>query len=121
MVGAHEARPTAKPKRSFTMEQKRAIVAEADRCSRPGDVGALLRKHGIYSSTLSRWRVLVAAGAPLRSAGRPATHDDRDKELAELRRRVSQLEARATRAERLVDFQKKALSLLDAMTALGEG
>lgn len=118
-VGAHEPRPAAKPRRSFTVEQKHAILSEAARCTQPGDVGALLRKHGIYSSTLSKWRKALSSGA-LRGPGRPAKLDDKDKEIAELRRRLDQLDARARRAERLVDFQKKTLSLLEAARALGE-
>jgi transposase-like protein len=119
IVAATEPRPAGKPRRTYTVEQKRAILAEADRCTERGDVGALLRKHAIYSSTLTKWRNALAAGE-LRRPGRPTKLDEKDKQLAELRRRVTQLEARAKRAESLVDFQKKALSLLDAARALGE-
>jgi transposase len=120
-VGSNEPRPADAPRRSFTIEQKRAILAEAARCTQPGDIGALLRKHRIYSSTLSKWRKSLESGAMLRGPGRPPKRDDKDKELAELRRRVSQLEARATRAENLVAFQKKAFSLLDEAATLVTG
>ena len=117
-VPAHEPRPS-KSRRSFSVEQKRAIVVEASCCVRPGDVAALLRKHSIYASTLGRWRKALAAGAELRGAGRPRVRDEKDREIAELRRRLEALDARARRAESLVDLQKKAISLLDAMAALG--
>lgn len=118
-VGAHQARPAALHRRAFTVEQKRAIVAEADRCVSPGDVGALLRKYGIYSSLLSKWRSALSTGAVLRGPGRPPQKDEKDKEIAELRRHVGQLEARVRRAESLVELQKKVQSLLEAAAAFG--
>jgi len=42
--------------RQFSAEYKRRILEEADRCTRPGEIGALLRREGLYASTLSRWR-----------------------------------------------------------------
>lgn len=118
IVASHEPRPPKK-RRSFTVEQKRAIVFEASRCSQPGDVAALLRKHGLYASTLGKWRKALAAGVVPRGVGRPRVRDEKDREIAELRRRVDALDARARRAESLVDLQKKAISLLDAMASFG--
>ena len=43
-------------RRRFTLEYKRQIVKEADRCRRPGEIGALLRREGLYSSHLASWR-----------------------------------------------------------------
>src|SRR5438552_17388327 len=43
-------------RRRFTAEYKRRIVREADRCTRPGEIGALLRREGLYSSLLTTWR-----------------------------------------------------------------
>jgi hypothetical protein len=54
-----------------------------------------------------------------RGVGRPRVRDEKDREIAELRRRVEALDARARRAESLVDLQKKAISLLDAMASFG--
>jgi transposase-like protein len=120
VVGSHEPRPAIKLRREFTVEQKRAILAEADRCSGRGDLSALLRRNGIYSSTLSKWRSALGSRGGLRNAGRPKAVDEKDKEIRELQRRVEQLEARAKRAESLVSFQKKALALLQAATMLGD-
>jgi len=46
----------AKPRRRFTAQYKLRILAEADACSEPGEIGALLRREGIYSSYLTTWR-----------------------------------------------------------------
>src|SRR2546428_6239555 len=43
-------------RRRFTAEYKRRIVREADRCTKPGELGALLRREGLYSSHLTTWR-----------------------------------------------------------------
>ena len=47
----------ARPKRrTFSAAYKRSILEEADRCSQPGEIGALLRREGLYSSNLTTWR-----------------------------------------------------------------
>ncbi|MFT4510050.1 hypothetical protein ACMX24_38095, partial [Caballeronia sp. 15711] len=48
-------------RRQFSASEKRRILAEADRCSEPGQIGALLRREGIYSSNLAAWRKRRAA------------------------------------------------------------
>lgn len=106
------------PRRSFTKEQKRAILAEAQRCKKRGDLGALLRRHGLYSSTLTRWRQAVATPSP-RGPGRPAKHEPHERQIHELQRRIEQLEAQSRRAQSLLELQKKALALMDAAAALG--
>ena len=54
----------AKPeRRQFTAEYKRRILEEADACTEPGQIGALLRREGLYSSNLVHWRKLRAEGA----------------------------------------------------------
>lgn len=118
-VSSNEPRSPKKNRRKFTIEQKRAVLAEAEQCTEPGDIGALLRRYGIYSSTLSKWRKALGSTGGLRGAGRPAKLDEKDKEIRELRQRIERLEARATRAEGLVEFQKKAFSLLQAAAMLG--
>ena len=49
-------------RRQFTAAYKQVILEKADRCRRPGEVGALLRREGLYSSHLTRWRVQMRAG-----------------------------------------------------------
>lgn len=118
-AGVPRARGHATGRRTFSDEQKRAILAEADLCSMRGDMGALLRKYGIYSSALRKWRKALGEGKALRGAGRPVEHCEKTKRIAELERDKAALEARVNQMERLMEFQKKALSLLDAATTLG--
>lgn len=119
LASSSDPRPKGRTRRKFTAAQKRAILAEAERCSEPGDVGALLRKHAIYSSTLSRWRAAVEKDQALRGAGRPAKSDEKDREIARLQRELERLRVRADRAEALVGLQKKLFSLLDAASTIG--
>jgi transposase len=104
-------------RRRFTAEYKRKIVGEADGCRRPGEVGALLRREGLYSSHLAAWRRARArgelAGLASRKRGpKPRPVDPNAKRIVELEREVRRLRARAERAEGLVEVQKKVSELL---------
>jgi transposase-like protein len=120
VIAASDPRPAVRTRRRFTAAQKRAILAEAERCSEPGDVGALLRKHGLYSSTLSKWRQAAEKEQGLRSAGRPAKFDEKDREIARLTRELERVQARAVRAEAIVDLQKKVFSILETAATVGQ-
>jgi transposase len=117
-VRAEEVEVLAKPKRrKFNLEKKLQVLREADRCKAPGELGALLRREGLYWSTLSRWRVarergeLSRAGAKKRGpAGRE--RDERDDRIRELERENRRLRARAERAEALIEVQKKVSEIL---------
>lgn len=117
-VGSHEVRPRT-PRRTFTLAEKRRIVAAADRCTKRGEVGELLRREGIYSSHLSEWRRALAKGGPEPRRGRPAKLDPRDRAIADLERQVGRLEREAERAKALLQLQKKAFQLLEAAEAIG--
>ena len=115
---AQEVEVLAKPqRRKFPVDYKLRILREADRCKRPGEVGALLRREGLYWSSLSRWRVarekgeFSGAGAKKRGPMRKPV-DERDKRIAELEREVKRFRVRAERAEALVEVQKKVSELL---------
>jgi transposase-like protein len=104
-------------RRRFTAEYKRRIVREADRCTKPGELGALLRREGLYSSHLSAWRAArqrgELAGLTPRPRGPQAKPvDPRDRKLAELERENRRLSARLERAEGLIEVQKKVSQLL---------
>ena len=113
-----EVEVLAKPvRRRFTVEYKRRIVKEADSCKGPGEVGALLRREGLYSSHLSGWRAArdrgeLAGSAPKKRGPTPKPVDARDKRIVELEREVRKLSKRAERAEALVAVQKKVSELL---------
>jgi len=104
-------------RRRFTAEYKRRIVREADRCTTPGAIGALLRREGLYSSHLATWRAARDRGeleglAPKRRGPKVVTPDPRDKKIAEQEREIGKWRKRAERAEALVEVQKKVAALL---------
>jgi transposase-like protein len=117
-VTTEDVQVAAKPRRrTYTAEYKRRILKEADACTRPGAVGALLRREGLYTSHLVVWRRARARGelAALtpKKRGRKATPaDSRDRKIADLERQLAEMAGRAQRAEALVDAQKNLAALL---------
>jgi len=104
-------------RRRFTAEYKRKILKEADACSRPGELGALLRREGLYSSHLAAWRRVREQGglaglSPKKRGPRAKVADLRDKRIVELERDNRRLKARLERAEGLIEVQKKLATLL---------
>jgi transposase-like protein len=118
MVGQETEVTDHAKRRSFTAEYKRRIVREADSCQADGEIGALLRREGLYSSHLCTWRAArdrgeLASGIETKKRGPTAAPPDpRDLEIQRLQRDNTRLEKRATRAEALVDIQKKVAALL---------
>ncbi len=104
-------RPT---RRRFTAEYKLAILKEIDAATEPGEIGALLRREGLYSSHLVDWRrqrdagALVALGRP-RGRSRP---DPKDKEITRLRTDNERLRRRLGQAEKIIEVQGKVSELL---------
>jgi transposase len=121
--------PEKAKRRTYTAEYKLQIVREADACRAPGDVGALLRREGLYSSHLTTWRQArdrgeLAPGAKTKKRGPKATpRDDRDKRIAELERQLAKQTVRAERAEAIAEIQKNYRArrrlLLEAETPVG--
>ena len=105
------ARPV---RRRFTAEYKVRILQEADRCA-PGELGALLRREGLYSSNLSKWRRQRQAGqlAGLRPNKRGRKVDARAQEVTRLERENARLQVQLERAELIIEAQKKLLVLLN--------
>jgi transposase-like protein len=104
-------------RRRFTAEYKRRVLQEAEACSKPGELGALLRSEGLYSSHLSAWRVARSRGElaglrPKKRGPQAQRPDPRDQRITELERELRQTQARAERAEGLVAVQKKLSQLL---------
>lgn len=104
-------------RRRFTAAEKLRVLREADRCTRPGELGALLRREGLYSSHLSSWRAARKRGELVGLTARPRGQkpqrpDPRDRKIVELERELKRAMARAERAEGLVELQKKAAELL---------
>ena len=115
---AMETEVVEKPKRrAFTAEYKRRILEELDRATKPGEIGAILRREGLYSSVVSAWRQQREAGelagltprkrGPLAKVPHPL-----ERENEQLKRQLARAERRAERAEAIVDLQKKVSEIL---------
>jgi len=84
---------------------------------KPGEIGALLRKEGLYSSHLAQWRTDREKGGLTALEGKkrgrkPNVEDTRNKQILDLQSRLNKSEARAERAEALIELQKKIALLL---------
>ena len=104
-------------RRRFAAAEKLRVLREAERCTKPGELSALLRREGLYSSHLSAWRAArrggELAGLTPRPRGPKAKPVDvRDRKIAELERETRRLQARLERAEGLIEVQKKVSQLL---------
>ena len=109
--------PEVKPKatrRTFTAQQKLKILKETDELE-PGELGAFLRRRGLYSSHISTWRKqreegLLASLAPKKRGCPPKPPEAR--RITELERENAQLRKLLDRAETIIDVQKKVCELL---------
>ncbi len=102
-------------RRRFTAEFKLQVLREADSCTEPGSIGALLRRHGLYSSLLSTWRRERDEGALRqlgRKRGRKPTRNPLSDRVAELERENRKLQNRLRQAETIIDVQKKVAEIL---------
>jgi len=103
---AVEARPV---RRRFTAEYKLRILREVERAKEPGEIGAILRREGLYSSRLAHWRQMrdrvakTALGVRKRGP-KPRVEDPRIKQLE---REKARLERKLRQAETIIEFQKK--------------
>ncbi len=103
-----------KPKRRrFTADYKQRILDEADTCKEPGEVGALLRREGLYSSHLAAWRRQRKDGLKPKKRGRKGKTPEQkriaelEKQLKKSEREKARLEAKLQRADLMLDLQKK--------------
>ena len=102
--------PVRHARRRFTAAYKLEMLRKADACARHGELGALLRKEGLYSSHLITWRQQRERGLTPKKRGRKAVPvDPRLKKLEQENRRLT---TRLEKAEALLDFQKKVAALL---------
>ena len=107
--------PAKAQRRRFTAEYRLGILKQADACKRPGELGALLRREGLYSSHLANWRRQREQGALRDMRGRrrgptPRPIDPRVKQLEAENRR---LERKLQRAETIIALQKKVAEILE--------
>ena len=101
-------------RRRFTAEYKLRILREVDRAKEPGEVGAILRREGLYSSLLSVWRRdrdrVAKTGLAARKRGPKAKVVD--PRIKQLEREKARLERKLKQAETIIAFQKKVAELL---------
>ena len=114
-AGPPESEVTERPKRRrFTAEYKLRVLREADACKGDGDVGALLRREGLYSTHLAAWRrqrdELAKVGLKARKRGPKAKAVD--PRVKQLERENARLKRRLERVELMLDIQKKASAML---------
>lgn len=109
-------------RRTFTNADKRRILHAADLCTKPGEVGALMRREGVYSSSLSTWRrqresADLAALAPQKRGPKadPARIDAQH--IAQLTRERDRLRVELDKAQLVIEVQKKVTALLDLLAA----
>lgn len=106
-------------RRQFSASEKRALLAEADRCKAAGTLGAFLRSKRIYSSMLSSWRKQVEAAdrvalAPKKRGPKP---DPSARQIEQLNRDNARLRRKLERAELIIEAQKKLCVALGLPTA----
>ena len=116
-----EVAATAK-RRQFSSSERHRILAAADRCSKTGEIGALLRREGIYSSQLAAWRKRRVASehaalAPQRRGRKADPALAQARRVAELTREIEGLRRKLAQAHTIIDVQKKLCTLLGLPTA----
>ena len=104
-------------RRRFTAEYKVKVLRETDRCKQPGEIGALLRREGLYWSNLTTWRKQRESGELAGLSARKRGPQRREKNplaerVRELERDNMRLKRRAERAEGIVELQKKVSEIL---------
>jgi transposase-like protein len=106
-------------RRQYPAEYKLQILRELDQCKSPGEVGALLRREGLYSSLVSKWREQREKGSLSGLAGqrRGPKVDPNAAELARLQRENQRLKEELERAELIIEVQKKVAQLVGAKPA----
>ena len=117
-LSSSEVEVTAKPtRRRYTADYKHRILREAVTCTRPGELGALLRREGLYSSNLTVWRKQRERGeieglTQKKRGPLPKEKSPLAAKVATLERENRRLKARSERAEGLVELQKKVSEIL---------
>ncbi len=109
--------PERAKRRRFSAEYKLRIVREAERCDR-GELGALLRREGLYSSHLTAWRHQRNNGALAafsKKRGRKAKRSPEQEEIERLQQEVERLRRRVTQTEAIIAAQRKVAALEQAL------
>lgn len=109
--------PAKAARRRFSAQYKLKILEQLDRCRNSNEVGALLRREGLYSSHLTKWRRLREQGAlqglePQKRGRKEKEVNPLSREVARLQRENERLQVRLKQAETIIEVQKKVSELL---------
>ena len=109
--------PEKNTRRKYTTKFKLQILAKADACTQPGQLGALLRSEGLYSSNVTAWRRqreqgIINAMAPKKRGRKPSEKNPLTSKVAQLEKENRRLQQKLTRAELIIDAQKKMSEIL---------
>ena len=115
-----------KPRRKFTAKYKLDILKKADACTQPGQMGALLRREGLYSSNLTTWRKqrdkgLLDALSPQKRGRKKIERNPLSQEVARLQRENERLKKKLKQAETIIEVQKKISEILGIPQDHSEG
>jgi len=118
--------PEKTPRRKFTAKYKLDILDKADRCTQPGQLGALLRKKDLYSSNLTTWKKqrdkgLLDAMSPKKRGRKKTEKNPLTREVARLQRDNERLQKKLKQAETIIDVQKKISEILGISQDHNEG
>ena len=106
--------PAKAQRRRFSVEYRLRIVTQADACKKPGEVGALLRREGLYSSLLTNWRRQREQGAlvSMRARKRGSTPRRIDPRVKQLEAENARLQRKLQQADTIITVQKKVAEIL---------
>ena len=117
--------PDKAVRRRFTAEYKLRILNEADACTNPGSLGALLRREGLYASNLNTWRHqrergILSGLTPKKRGRKESVRNPLIAENEKLRRENERITKRLRQAEIIIDVQKKVSQILGIPLATPE-
>jgi transposase-like protein len=115
-----------KRRRKFTAKYKLHILKEADACKQPGEIGALIRREGLYSSNLTCWRRqreegVLQALRPKKRGRKKIKKNPLKQHVALLERENRKLKHKLQQAEKIIDVQKKISEILAIHQDQNEG
>jgi hypothetical protein len=117
--------PEKKPRRNHTAKYKLRILTEAEACDQPGQIGALLRREGLYSSNLTNWRRqrekgLLNAMTPKKRGRKKKQKNPLAKHVIQLENENKRLQLKLKKAELIIEAQKKMAEILGIAQNLNE-
>ena len=118
--------PEKASRRSYTAEYKRLILREAEVCKEQRQVGALLRREGLYSSNLTSWRHQVERGtldalSSKKRGPKARKPDPSARRIIEQEKEIQKLRARLRKAELIIDAQKKIAEIFQLTSDQKDG